>query len=63
MPLIKPVDTQTVDCRIKFPKQLDTQIRAYMQWSGVQDIHSFFQQAAEYILHHDKQWRTHQRQL
>jgi len=60
MPLIKPVSTETVGIRIKFPKQLDIQIKAYMQWVGVDEIDLFLQQAAEYILQHDRQWKAHQ---
>lgn len=60
MPLIKPVSTETVALRIKFPKTLETQIQSYMRWVGVEDPSTFFQQAAEYILNHDKQWKTHQ---
>ncbi len=60
MALIKPVNTETVALRIKFPKALDSQIQAYMRWVGVEDPSTFFQQAAEYILNHDKQWKTQQ---
>jgi hypothetical protein len=62
MALIKPICTKTVGVKIKFPKQLDGNIKAYMQWVGIDAMSIFFQQAAEYILEHDKQWKSHKSQ-
>ena len=37
MPLIKPVNLETVAVKTKLPKPLDTGIEQYMQWSGIAD--------------------------
>ncbi len=62
MALIKPVNTEVVGVKIKFPKALDMQIQEYMQWVGVDERSMFFQQAAEYILNNDKHWKAYKKQ-
>jgi len=62
MALIKPVNTESVGVKIKYPKILDIQIKEYMEWVGVEEPSIFFQQAAEYILNNDKQWKTYKKQ-
>jgi len=59
MPLIKLTETETVLIKSRFPKSLETEIRDYMKWIGLQDIGMFLEQAARYILSRDKEWKRH----
>ncbi|HVV69632.1 MAG TPA: hypothetical protein VG895_00525 [Patescibacteria group bacterium] len=59
MPLIKPVNLETVSVRAKLPKALDTEIEHYIKWAGVTDKEFFLVEAAKYLLKMDKDWRVY----
>ncbi len=57
MPLIKPVNLETVAVRTKLPKSLNAEIEQYIQWAGVADKEFFLVEAAKYLLKMDKDWK------
>jgi hypothetical protein len=57
MPLIKPIDFETVPIRTKLPKLLDAEIENYIQWAGITDKQFFLVEAAKYLLKMDKDWK------
>ena len=59
MPLIKPVNSETLSVKAKFPKNLHTEIEQYIQWAGVMDKEYFLVEAAKYLLKMDKDWKTY----
>lgn len=59
MPIIKPVDLETVRVLAKLPKNLDTEINQYTQWAGIQNKEFFLIEAARFVLKMDKDWRVH----
>ncbi|HVV67751.1 MAG TPA: hypothetical protein VHE99_01755 [Gammaproteobacteria bacterium] len=59
MPLIKPVNLDTVRIRAKLPKSLDTEIEQYTQWAGIENKEFFLIEAARFVLKADRDWKTH----
>ncbi len=59
MPIIKPVDLETVRVIAKLPKPLDAEINQYTQWAGIQNKEFFLIEAAKFVLKMDKDWRVH----
>lgn len=64
MALLQPTkQIQKEQLRIYANKILLEEINQYCQWLGVRKIDDFFEQAAEYILQRDKDWRLYQETL
>lgn len=59
MPLLKPINSETISVRVKLPKILDIEIEQYMHWAGVTDKVFFLVEAAKYLLKMDKDWRAY----
>lgn len=57
MPLIKAVDDTTVNIKAKIPKSLNTEIEQYMKWVGLANVNHFIEQAVEYVLKNNKDWK------
>jgi len=59
MPLIKPVNSETISLKAKFSKNLHTEMEQYIQWASVMDKEYFLVEAAKYLLKMDKDWKNH----
>ncbi len=59
MPLIKPVNTETISVKIKLVKSLNSEIDQYIEWAGVPDKEFFLAEAAKYLLKMDKDWKVY----
>lgn len=59
MPIIKSDKSKEIE-KVKFliNSELLTEIKDYCAWAAVEDIGIFFEQAAEFILIKDKEWKN-----
>lgn len=49
--------SKRVPVSLRFEEQLMDEIGAYCKWLGIARLQDFFEQAAEYILKNDKDWK------
>jgi hypothetical protein len=49
--------SKRVPISFRFEEQLMDEISAYCKWLGIARLQDFFEQAADYILKNDKDWR------
>ncbi len=59
MPIIKPLNLETVKIRAQFPKSLDAEMEQYIQWAGVTNKEFFLIEAAKYLLRMDREWKAY----
>ena len=58
MALLNPQNrSKRTQISIRLPEHLLTEIGDYCQWIGIAKLQDFFEQAAEYILDHDQDWK------
>ena len=58
MPIIKAKPKQEKEqIRISIDKSIIDNIKAYCAWANISKPDDFFEQAADYILSKDKEWR------
>lgn len=63
MPIIKSNQKQDKkQVTIRIESHILDKIKQYCDWAGVKKNDDFFQQAAEYLLLKDKDWKTHMNQ-
>ena len=61
MALLQPTkQIQKQQLRIYTDKALIEEINQYCQWANLKKVDDFFEQAAEYILRKDKDWKSYQ---
>lgn len=62
MPIIKSDKNKKFE-KIKFSinSSMLAEIKEYCKWASVNDIGMFFEQAAEFILKKDKEWKKHKK--
>ncbi len=49
--------SKRVPISFRFEEQLIDEVSAYCKWLGIARLQDFFEQAADYILKNDKDWR------
>ena len=49
--------SKRVPISLRFEERLIDEISAYCKWLGIARMQDFFEQAAEYILKNDKDWK------
>ncbi|HZW61164.1 MAG TPA: hypothetical protein VFF04_02975 [Candidatus Babeliales bacterium] len=60
MPIIKEKPKQDkTQIRISIEAKILDTIKQYCDWAGVKKHDVFFEQAAEYLLSKDKEWKHH----
>ncbi|MBX9703014.1 MAG: hypothetical protein K2X39_02555 [Silvanigrellaceae bacterium] len=47
--------------KIEVSSEVLEKIQAYCQWSGIDDISFFIEEAACYVFAKDKEWKSHQK--
>jgi hypothetical protein len=58
MPLLDPKKrSKRVAVSLRFEENLMQEISAYCSWLGITRLQDFFDQAADYILKNDKDWK------
>ena len=58
MALLNPKDrSKRIPISLRLPEQLLAEIGDYCQWIGIAKLQDFFEQAAEYILDNDHDWK------
>ncbi len=60
MPIIKSDKSKEME-KVKFliNSALFAEVKEYCSWASVEDIGIFFEQAADFILKKDKEWRKY----
>jgi len=60
MPIIKAAKTtETEKIKFNINSGLAREIEKYCEWVVVKDVGVFFEQAAEFVLNKDKEWKRH----
>ena len=49
--------SKRVPISLRLEEQLIDEISAYCKWLGIARLQDFFEQAADYILQNDKEWK------
>lgn len=49
--------------KIEISSEVLQKIEAYCQWSNIDDISFFMEEAACYVFAKDKEWKAHQKQM
>ena len=58
MPIISPLPKQDKKViRGRIPAELEEQLCSYMSWVGVKKMDDFLEQAIEFVLKSDRDWR------
>ena len=59
MALIKPKLKQNKSqMRVSLSESVISEVKAYCDWSGIDKIDDFIEQAIEFVFHKDKAWRS-----
>ena len=62
MPIIKSnKDLKTEKIKLIINAELLQEINQYCTWAKVEDITTFFEQAAEFVLSKDSEWKKHKK--
>lgn len=54
----KPLEKEKI--KIEINSAIYAEIKKYCAWSGISKMDYFFEEAANYILSKDKEWKKHQ---
>ena len=58
MSLIKPQKEKIyTTTKVRLDQDLLCEIQKYCQWAGIKDINYFFEEASQFVLNKDMQWR------
>jgi len=62
MPIIKSIKkTKTEKVKLSIDSDLIKEVKQYCDWASVKDINIFFEQAAEFVLNKDSEWKKHKK--
>ena len=62
MPIIKSTkNTKTEKVKFSIDSDVIKEIKQYCDWASVKDIGIFFEQAAEFVLNKDSEWKKHKK--
>lgn len=57
--IAKEIKIEKTDIRIRIDQSIKTEIDAYCNWVGIEDINHFASEAFKFILTKDKDWQKH----
>jgi hypothetical protein len=62
MPIIKSTkNTKTEKVKLSIDSDVIKEVKQYCDWASVKNVNIFFEQAAEFVLNKDSEWKKHKK--